>query len=67
MTLGDVWAVGLMQNETIFRDVIVIAQGELGLEEFLRQVGLNIVHGEAMRLGPWTGRPPYCTWRGSDA
>ena len=38
MTLGDVWDLGLAQNETYIRDIIVQAQGEMALEEFLKQV-----------------------------
>ncbi|KAI9886106.1 MAG: Dynein heavy chain, cytoplasmic [Watsoniomyces obsoletus] len=38
MTLGDVWDLNLQAGEKIIRDVIVQAQGEMALEEFLRQV-----------------------------
>jgi dynein heavy chain 1 len=38
MTLGTLWAVGLQSHEDVFRDVIGIAQGEQGLEEFLKSV-----------------------------
>jgi dynein heavy chain 1 len=38
MTLGTLWSVGLQAHEEVFRDVIGTAQGELGLEEFLKQV-----------------------------
>ena len=33
-----VWDVNLQRNETIVREVIIIAQGEMALEEFLKQV-----------------------------
>lgn len=38
MTLGDVWDLKLGPSEKIIRDVITQAQGEMALEEFLRQV-----------------------------
>ncbi|RWS14208.1 Dynein heavy chain: cytoplasmic-like protein [Dinothrombium tinctorium] len=38
LTLGQVWDVDLQKNEPIVKDVIVIAQGEMALEEFLKQV-----------------------------
>ena len=38
MTLGDVWDLQLTASEPILRDIIVQAQGEMGLEQFLHQV-----------------------------
>lgn len=38
MTLGDVWDLQLGPSESVIRDVIAQAQGEMALEEFLRQV-----------------------------
>ena len=38
MTLGDVWDLKLVQNEAHIRDIIIQAQGEMALEEFLKQV-----------------------------
>ena len=38
LTLGQVWAVDLQKNEMIVRDVILVAQGEMALEEFLKMV-----------------------------
>ncbi|KAI9842610.1 MAG: hypothetical protein M1837_007048 [Sclerophora amabilis] len=38
MTLGDVWDLNLSASETVIRDIIVQAQGEMALEEFLKQV-----------------------------
>lgn len=38
LTLGQIWDVDLQKNENIIRDVINIAQGEMALEEFLKQV-----------------------------
>lgn len=40
LTLGQLWAVDLQKNESVVRDVILVAQGEMALEEFLKQVGL---------------------------
>ncbi|XP_071963522.1 cytoplasmic dynein 1 heavy chain 1-like [Antedon mediterranea] len=38
LTLGQVWDIDLLRNESIVRDIINIAQGEMALEEFLKQV-----------------------------
>jgi dynein heavy chain 1 len=38
LTLGQVWDVDLQKNEKLLRDVIIVAQGEMALEEFLKQV-----------------------------
>ena len=38
LTLGQVWDVDLVKNESIVKDVILMAQGEMALEEFLKQV-----------------------------
>ena len=38
MTLGDVWDLNLSSTEAIIRDIIAQAQGEMALEEFLKQV-----------------------------
>ncbi|KAI9891081.1 MAG: Dynein heavy chain, cytoplasmic [Vezdaea aestivalis] len=38
MTLGDVWDLNLTSSEPIIRDIIAQAQGEMALEEFLKQV-----------------------------
>ncbi|CBX94114.1 similar to cytoplasmic dynein 1 heavy chain 1 [Plenodomus lingam JN3] len=38
LTLGDVWDLKLGPSEKIIRDVITQAQGEMALEEFLKQV-----------------------------
>ena len=38
LTLGQVWDVDLQRNETIIKDIILVAQGEMALEEFLKQV-----------------------------
>jgi len=38
LTLGNIWDVGVHEREATFREIITLAQGELGLEEFLKQV-----------------------------
>ncbi|KAG1662035.1 Dynein heavy chain, cytoplasmic [Nymphon striatum] len=38
LTLGQVWDVDLQKKESVVKDVILIAQGEMALEEFLKQV-----------------------------
>ena len=42
LTLGQVWDVDLQRNEGVVKDVILVAQGEMGLEVFLRQVSLGV-------------------------
>ncbi|CAG8454634.1 4044_t:CDS:10, partial [Ambispora gerdemannii] len=38
MTVGHLWDMDLRKNETVIRDIVVQAQGEMALEEFLKQV-----------------------------
>ncbi|OMJ11354.1 Cytoplasmic dynein 1 heavy chain 1 [Smittium culicis] len=38
LTLGYVWTFEISKNEALIREVITTAQGEMGLEEFLKQV-----------------------------
>jgi dynein heavy chain 1, cytosolic len=38
LTLGDVWDLQLATTEKVIRDIIAQAQGEMALEEFLKQV-----------------------------
>eukprot|EP00112_Aurelia_sp_Birch-Aquarium-sp1_P023013 Seg670.8 transcript_id=Seg670.8/GoldUCD/mRNA.D3Y31 product="Cytoplasmic dynein 1 heavy chain 1" protein_id=Seg670.8/GoldUCD/D3Y31 len=38
LTLGQIWDADMQKNETIVRDIINVAQGEMALEEFLKQV-----------------------------
>lgn len=38
LNLGQVWDIDLQRNEAIIKGVILIAQGEMALEEFLKQV-----------------------------
>lgn len=41
LSLGDVWDLQLTTSEPVIRDIIVQAQGEMALEEFLKQVRDN--------------------------
>lgn len=38
LTLGQIWDVDLQRNEAVVKDVLLVAQGEMALEEFLKQV-----------------------------
>lgn len=38
LTLGQVWDADLLRYESAIRQVLLVAQGELALEEFLKQV-----------------------------
>jgi len=38
LTLGHIWDADLQRNEASVKDVILVAQGEMALEEFLKQV-----------------------------
>ncbi|KAG9509180.1 Dynein heavy chain, cytoplasmic, partial [Fragariocoptes setiger] len=38
LTLGKVWDIDLQRNESVIKDIILIAQGELALENFLKHV-----------------------------
>ncbi|XP_029769164.1 cytoplasmic dynein 1 heavy chain 1-like, partial [Terrapene carolina triunguis] len=38
LTLGQIWDVDLQKNETIVKDVLLVAQGEMALEAFLKQI-----------------------------
>ena len=49
LSLGQVWDVDLQKNEGIVKDVILVAQGEMALEEFLKQVILFQFHLTLMR------------------
>lgn len=45
LTLGQIWDVDLQRNEMVVKDVLLVAQGEMALEEFLKQVkhGVHVV------------------------
>ncbi|KAG9253399.1 dynein heavy chain, N-terminal region 1-domain-containing protein [Emericellopsis atlantica] len=49
MTLGDVWDLNLVATEAIVKDIIAQAQGEMALEEFLKQVR-EIWHNYALEM-----------------
>ncbi|KAI8967648.1 dynein heavy chain [Mycotypha africana] len=38
MTIGHLWDLDLKRNETVIKDAILQAQGEMALEEFLKQI-----------------------------
>ncbi|TRY83561.1 hypothetical protein DNTS_016270 [Danionella cerebrum] len=38
LTLGQIWDIDLQKNETLVKDVLLVAQGEMALEEFLKQI-----------------------------
>lgn len=44
LSLGQVWDVDLQKNELIVKDVILVAQGEMALEEFLKQVMIHTIY-----------------------
>lgn len=43
ITLGQIWDVDLQANEAVVKDIIMTAQGEMALEEFLKQVSFYII------------------------
>ena len=43
LTLGHLWDIDLLKNEVVIKDMLLVAQGEMALEEFLKQVG--VAHG----------------------
>ena len=48
LNLGQVWDVDLQKNEMIVKDVILVAQGEMALEEFLKQVRPSCILRESL-------------------
>jgi dynein heavy chain 1 len=38
LTLGQLWDIDLLKNEMVIKDMLLVAQGEMALEEFLKQV-----------------------------
>lgn len=50
LTLGQIWDVDLQKNEAIVKDVLLVAQGEMALEEFLKQVSNRIGQLPVFRL-----------------
>lgn len=62
LTLGQIWDVDLQKNEAIVKDVLLVAQGEMALEEFLKQVRGA---GRHLRVTVQAGgdlRPPRPFW-----
>lgn len=43
LTLGQIWDVDLQKNEMVVKDVLLVAQGEMALEEFLKQVNNRLL------------------------
>jgi dynein heavy chain 1 len=43
ITLGQIWDVDLQANEAVVKDIIMTAQGEMALEEFLKQVSFKLL------------------------
>lgn len=48
LTLGQIWDTDLLRYESAIKQVLLVAQGELALEEFLKQV--NVVPVEQIRF-----------------
>ena len=42
LSLGQIWDCNLQKNEQIVKDIINVAQGEMALEEFLKQVSVSL-------------------------
>ena len=38
LTLGNVWDINLAKNERVLREILTTCQGEMGLEQFLKQL-----------------------------
>ncbi len=49
LSLGQIWDVDLQKNEMVVKDVLLVAQGEMALEEFLKQVSIR--HGSNTNMG----------------
>ena len=43
LTLGQIWDADLLRHESVIKEVLLVAQGELALEEFLKQVSLLLI------------------------
>ncbi|KAJ2835225.1 dynein heavy chain, partial [Coemansia sp. 'formosensis'] len=55
LTLGAVWDFDIVRNESLIREVIVVAQGEMALEEFLGQIRETWT-GYVLELIPYQGK-----------
>ena len=51
LTLGHLWDIDLLKNEAVVRDVLLVAQGERALEEFLKQVNMAPITPEKQHCG----------------
>lgn len=62
LTLGQIWDVDLQKNEAVVKDVLLVAQGEMALEEFLKQVGAGLWRQLGYETGPHPRSllSPYC-------
>lgn len=49
MTLSSIWNLDLKKNEAVIKDVILQAQGEMALEEYLKQVSSSVLCGFGWR------------------
>ena len=62
----QVWGVDLQKNEMIVKDVILVAQGEMALEEFLKQVCtciyMYILYVAHVQMLKKTCIALMCTW-----
>ena len=45
LSLGQIWDADLQKNEAVVKDIINVAQGEMALEEFLKQVPFPLFSG----------------------
>jgi dynein heavy chain 1 len=43
LTLGQLWDIDLLKNEVVIKDILLIAQGEMALEEFLKQASIMLL------------------------
>ncbi len=46
LSLGQVWDADLLRHEHLIKDVILVAQGEMALEEFIKQVRISFLLDE---------------------
>ncbi|KAJ0063304.1 hypothetical protein NL108_015773, partial [Boleophthalmus pectinirostris] len=53
LTLGQLWDVDLQKNEMVVKDVLLVAQGEMALEEFLKQLDLVNYQNKCRLIRGW--------------
>jgi len=51
LTLGHLWDIDLLKNEAVVKDILGVAQGEMALEEFLKQVSHNTRNVDVFHRG----------------